>query len=265
MPKGCCEQLLEIHAGQKANDEFRRVCMFKVLASADPPDFTEPFFPRVCQGACRLYGLAFFEALPNGRHILGSKNEVELHLSKSAMAPQGLEVVADVNGDRSAALAHVSGDTVVIRAQAPKGDHDLRILARRDNKKHFACAVVYRLHVPEDCAEMTTGGFPQVQESYRELGAVLEAPLTASLRPGLHRVCLRLPQELAGANLTMISGSGASKETTIIPHHYDGTFQYDVHIDPPEATLLYSTSDEQPARPLLRWTVPNARKPSPNA
>lgn len=260
-PKGCAEHRLELYAGEASTDTFHRICTFKVLASADPPDFTEPLFPKVSPGACRLYGLTFFEALPDGRHILGSKNEVELHLKKTSLAPQGLEVVGDVDGDRSAVLAHVSGDTVVIRARAPKGDHSLSIFARRAKQKQFACVVVYRLHVPEDCEEVRIDGFPQLQDAYRELGAVLEAPLQGVLQVGLQRISMRLPQELADAKVTLTTGAASSRETTNIPYRNDGTFEADVHISAPEATLLCETAGES-ARPLLRWKVPNVRKSS---
>lgn len=260
-PKGCAEHRLEVYAGEASTDTFDRICIFKVLASADPKDFTAPVFPKVFPGACCLYGLTFFEALPSGRHILSSKNEMEFHLKKNSLAPPGLEVVGDVDGDRSAVLANVSGDTVVIRAQAPKGERSLSIFARRDKKKQFACVVVYRLHVPEDCEEVITGGFPQLQDAYRELGAVLEAPLQGTLQVGLQRIRMRLPQELADAKVTLTTGTGNSRETTNIPYRNEGAFEADVHISAPEATLLCEKAGES-ARPLLRWKVPVIRRSS---
>jgi len=181
------------------------------------------------------------------------KNEIELCLNKLASAPDGLQVIADVDGNRNAALAHVSGDKVVIRAQAPPGDHVVNVLFRRDTMRQFACAVVYRLHVPENCAEVLTEGFVQVCNGYRELGAVLEAPLSGCLQPGPHRFRFRLPAVLSSAKVVVSVGG---KESAIIPHHSDGTFEGDAIVNGSEATLL-CTSPDGSVKPLLRWSVAN--------
>merc|ERR1712100_152106 len=204
-------------------------------------------FPQICSRTFNSYGLNFPVALPHGFFVLEARNEVEVRLSKTVSAPPGLQFVADVDGNRGAALVGACGTSAVIHAQAPPGDHTLNVSVRRDSGRHFARAISYRLHVPENCLEIAKNGYAQVYNSYRELGAALEAPLPSALQPGLHRFSLRLPQELSGATVSVVTGS--SRETTVIPGRSDGTYESNVHINQPDALLRCAAPGEK-SKPL---------------
>jgi hypothetical protein len=232
--------------------------MFKVATVQDPVDFISPFFPQMFRNTFRSYGLDFPELLPLGHLTLTDKNVTELCLSKTAACTSNLQVMADVDGDENLALASVSDDKVMILAQAALGDHLLNISVRRGSDHKFAKAVTYRLHVPENCGEIATSGFPQVRDAYRTMYACLETPLSSSLQPGLHRFRFRLPAEMSQAKMTIMTGA---KEGGQIHHHMDGSFEGDVQVSPPEAILQLSSAS--PPKPLLRWSVSNASSAAP--
>jgi hypothetical protein len=252
VPNGSGKHSLEIYTcpAGSSQESFRRACTFSIASRLDPTDFIEPCFPHVFRDTMRFYGLRFVEVLPKGLYVLRETNEIELCLKTTDTTPPGLQVVADVDGDRNATLAHISGNRVVIRARSPPGEHSLNIFARRDSSRQFACATICKLLVPADCAEVVTEPFPQVCALYREIGAALEAPLTGTLQPGLHRFRLCLPADIGDAKV-MVS-SGTSRDD--LARQADGSFEGDVHVTAGDVTLLCDPGGKLP-QPLLRWTM----------
>merc|ERR1711972_329229 len=134
----------------------------------------------------------------------------------------------------------------------------------------FVNVATYKVHVPDDCANILTEGVPHAYDAFQQVGASLEAPLSGCLQIGCHNFRVRFPPS-DGEQQVAISLSGA-KEPVFISKQDGGLFQGDVDIKGKEATLLHGNL-ETGMRPLLRWKViatptatqSNSRRPSKNS
>merc|ERR1711972_1117331 len=122
----------------------------------------------------------------------------------------------------------------------------------------FVNVATYKVHVPDDCANILTEGVPHAYDAFQQVGASLEAPLSGCLQIGCHNFRVRFPPS-DGEQQVAISLSGA-KEPVFISKQDGGLFQGDVDIKGKEATLLHGKVIATPTA-----TQSNSRRPSKNS
>mmetsp|Transcript_117826 Transcript_117826/g.305885 ORF Transcript_117826/g.305885 Transcript_117826/m.305885 type:complete len:722 (-) Transcript_117826:55-2220(-) len=186
-PLGAEDHRLEVFVRrrQPADDEaFSLACTLVVAGPAEPKQFSEPYFPKVCTEAFLDHGLFFHEALPAGSLVLRQRNQVSIQLGAPLDVLAMAEVVAAMTGEvcQGAALVQRAGvvnkgaaTSLLVTIQCPVGEHWLRILVkRRGAKDGYREAVIYRVFVSEDCQDICTGGLPASIEAYTASGEAME-------------------------------------------------------------------------------------------
>jgi hypothetical protein len=247
VPRGATQHAMRISVGGGSYEEgqYALACIFAIKCSRSPTTFVEPF-PLVYYSVFRRHGLKFSEPLPTGTFELTKQNTVQIKLC----APSNVQAVAAV-GDGEVFTQRRGGEIIVL-AQCPQGDHELDIFVQRragDGWTDLEHALTYYVNVKPNCP-INSAGFPEMSDSFRDLGMFLEAPLTGVLKSGKTRFRVRVDQKRV-AKVVAISG-GCQKALTLI----DGALQCDLDVVAPNVQLGCSTpADPSDFDVALEWTV----------
>jgi len=251
-PLGSSAQRLEISARRMNaySTPYESVCAFTVDSLVRLPHQVDFCFPEPELDAFRAHGLRFPESLPVGHLFMATQNVAECRL----LAPVDVQATADVDGDSTAGMVQRKGDSLVIWARSPMGDHALHICVRRGGAETtlgslgFAHAVTYRLSVLASC-QVSTAGFPERLGLYHELNTFLEEPRL--LQHGLQFFRLHLDPMRVSRVVVMTGADGTHKA---LDPKGGRIFEGQAFISGPEVKVLCAPAVGEFV-PLLRWSL----------